>query len=161
SDYSPKAIEENRLETVSEKAPLAPFPVTDQDWPTFRRDNARTMVTSHTVPAKVGLKWEYKPVGSLVPTAPVAPAELVFVSGSDGTVRAINAESGKLRWTAYTGGPIKYPPAIDCDRAYVGSGDGWVYCFEAASGRLLWRFRAAPVERVIPVHGTLSSTWPV
>src|SRR5262249_19092011 len=46
-------------------------------------------------------------------------------------------------------------------RAYVGSGDGWVYCFEAASGKLLWRFRAAPVERTIPVFGALVSTWPV
>jgi outer membrane protein assembly factor BamB len=26
---------------------------------------------------------------------------------------------------------------------------------------LLWRFRAAPVERKIPVYGSLSSTWPV
>jgi outer membrane protein assembly factor BamB len=44
---------------------------------------------------------------------------------------------------------------------YVGSADGWVYAFEAVSGRLLWRFRAAPVERKIPLYGRLSSTWPV
>jgi len=43
----------------------------------------------------------------------------------------------------------------------VGSGDGWVYAFEAATGRLLWRFRAAPAERIIPVYGSLMSTWPV
>jgi outer membrane protein assembly factor BamB len=39
--------------------------------------------------------------------------------------------------------------------------DGWAYCFAAGDGRLLWRFRAAPEERVIPVYGRLSSTWPV
>src|SRR5262249_24985613 len=78
-----------------------------------------------------------------------------------GVVRAVDAQTGKPRWTAYTGGPIKYPPAVWEGRAYVGSGDGWVYCLEAATGRLLWRFRAAPVERFIPVYGSLSSTWPI
>ena len=43
----------------------------------------------------------------------------------------------------------------------MGSADGWLYAFETASGRPLWRFRAAPVDRKIPVYGTLSSTWPV
>src|SRR5207244_5017764 len=45
--------------------------------------------------------------------------------------------------------------------SYVGSGDGWIYCLEAATGKTQWRFRAAPVERTMPVYGSLSSTWPV
>jgi outer membrane protein assembly factor BamB len=52
------------------------------------------------------------------------------------------------------------PPTIWKGRALVGSGDGWVYAFEARTGRPLWRFRAAPVERKIPVYGSLLSTWP-
>jgi outer membrane protein assembly factor BamB len=36
-----------------------------------------------------------------------------------------------------------------------------VYAFEAATGHLLWRFRAAPVERRIPVYDSIMSTWPV
>jgi len=52
------------------------------------------------------------------------------------------------------------PPTLWQGRAFVGSGDGWVYAFEAQTGRLLWRFRAAPVERRIPVYGALMSTWP-
>jgi outer membrane protein assembly factor BamB len=83
------------------------------------------------------------------------------VSGTDGAIRALDAADGKPRWTAYTGGPLKYPPALADGRVYAGSGDGYVYCFEAPTGRLLWRFRAAPVERTIPIYGTLSSTWPV
>ena len=86
---------------------------------------------------------------------------LVFVGGSDGVVRALDAADGKPRWKAYTGGAIRVPPTVEAGRAIVGSADGWVYAFEAASGRLLWRFRAAPVERKIPVYGSLSSTWPV
>jgi hypothetical protein len=86
---------------------------------------------------------------------------MVFYGGSDGIVRAFDAATGLMKWTAYTGGKIYYPPTIWKGRAFVGSGDGWVYSFEARTGRLLWRFRAAPVERKIPVYDSLISTWPV
>ena len=54
-----------------------------------------------------------------------------------------------------------FPPTVWEGRVFVGSGDGWVYCYAAKDGALLWRFRCAPVERMIPVYGRLSSTWPV
>jgi outer membrane protein assembly factor BamB len=94
------------------------------------------------------------------PTAPVAAGDLVFFGGGDGIVRALDAAHGKPRWTAYTGGAVRYPPAIARGLALVGSGDGWVYAFDAASGRTVWRFRAAPVERRVAVYGVLQSTWP-
>jgi outer membrane protein assembly factor BamB len=72
----------------------------------------------------------------------------------------LEAASGKKRWEAFTGGAIRLPPTIADGRVLAGSGDGWVYAWEAATGRLLWRFRAAPVERRIPVYGQLQSTWP-
>jgi outer membrane protein assembly factor BamB len=87
--------------------------------------------------------------------------KIIFTTGDDGIIKAINKENKNLIWKAYTGGGIKYAPAIWQGRTYVGSNDGWVYAFEAATGRLLWRFRAAPLERRIPVYGKLMSTWPV
>ncbi len=113
------------------------------------------------VPDRVQLSWTFQPPAGLPATAPTAAGGLVFVGGHDGAVRAIESASGEVRWTAYTGGPISYPPTLWKGRALVGSGDGWIYCFEAASGRRLWRFRAAPAERIIPVYGSLRSTWPV
>ena len=113
------------------------------------------------IPLQAVEHWQYRPETPHVCSAPVAVGDLIFVGGSDGTVRALNAGDGRLRWKAYTGGAIRVPPTIASGRALVGSADGWVYAFEAASGRPLWRFRAAPVERKIPVYGTISSTWPV
>ena len=101
------------------------------------------------------------PAASFTPTAPTAAGDLVFIGGSDGIVRALSARTGQLRWKAYTCGEVRYPPTIWQGRALVGSGDGYVYCFEAKTGRPLWRFRAAPIERRIPVYGQLQSTWPV
>jgi outer membrane protein assembly factor BamB len=81
--------------------------------------------------------------------------------GQDGVVRGLDLKSGKLQWSAFTGGPMKYPPVFAHERLYVGSGDGYVYCLGHGSGDLMWRFRTAPAERFVPIYGSLSSTWPV
>lgn len=161
-NYTAAATNAERLESVADATPLVPLPVADDDWPTFRKDNRRSTYTGQITPPQVTQRWEFKTPGPIIPTAPVAAAGIVVVSGADGIVRAVDAQTGQPCWTAYTGaGPIKYPPAIWNDRAYVGSGDGWVYALEAATGRQLWRFRSAPIQRMIPVYGSLSSTWPV
>ncbi len=159
-NFSQEAVEAGRLETFA-GGEVASVPETPADWPAFRANNSCTVTTEATVPARVHKLWEFSPPAALTPTAPTAVGDQVFFSGSDGIVRAVSAVSGNVRWKAYTGGDVRYPPAIWRGRALVGSGDGWVYAFEAKTGRTLWRFRAAPVERRIPVYGELQSTWPV
>jgi outer membrane protein assembly factor BamB len=161
-DYSQKATDKERFQLLSIGVhAVTPLPVTAEDWPTYRKDNKCSAVTPHEIPAAVVKKWQYQPPHKIIPTAPTAAGGLIFVSGADGIVRALDSATGKPRWSAYTGGPVKYPPTIWKDFAYTGSGDGWIYCLEAATGKTLWRFRAAPVERMMPVYGSLSSTWPV
>jgi len=75
-------------------------------------------------------------------------------------IRALCVKSGGEAWVAFTGGDVRLPPTVSNGRALAGSGDGWVYALDAKSGRQVWRFRAAPIERRIPVYGTLQSTWP-
>lgn len=150
-----------RLEAAAAAAPVADFNIGPTDWPTLRANNARTAATAVNVPDKVQLSWTFQPPGKLPATAPVAAGSMIFTAGRDGTVRALSADSGEVRWTAYTGGAISYPPTLWQGRALVGSGDGWIYCLEAATGRQRWRFQAAPAQRVIPVYGSLRSTWPV
>lgn len=147
--------------TTHPSAPPPTLEVDPGDWPAYRRDNARQ---SHT-PARVGRQvrrlWQYEPAVAGVPAAPIAAAGRVYLSGADGAVRCLDAATGRVQWTAYTSGPFKYPPAVHAGRLFAGSCDGHVYAWDAASGTPLWKFRAAPVPRVIPVYGSLSSTWPV
>lgn len=159
-EFGRKATETERLQVAKAGPPAADLVTSEKDWPTLRGDNRRTGKTRVVIPGKAEQAWEWKPAGALRPTAPVAAGGLVFFSGSDGIVRAIEAEAGSVRWQAYVGGAVNYPPSIWQGRVYVGSGDGWVYALDAGTGRLLWRFRAAPVERRIMVHGKLLSTWP-
>ncbi len=160
-DYAPRADEAERLEAAAEPGSVAEPPVTDRDWPTYRRDNERSGRSPVMVPKEVVERWTFSPSAVNVATAPIAVAGSVFLAGSDGIVRAVAASTGKAIWTAATGGWVKFPPAFWRGRLYVGSCDGWVYCLDADSGRRLWRFRAAPVERKILVYGSLMSTWPV
>ena len=162
-EFGSVATNETRREALyNSEDSVAEFSISDRDWPTYRANNQRTAASPVSVAKTVKAIWTTKKSKSKSrTTAPVTAGGLVFVSGTDGAVRAIDAASGAVRWTSYTGAAVSYPPTIADGRVFVGSGDGWAYAFEAATGRLLWRFRGAPIERRIPVYGQLMSTWPV
>lgn len=157
--FDQQATEASRLEKPA-NGPAAAFDVSAGDWPTFQANSARTAQTSASLSQQVAVKWNWKPKTPVEVTAPVSAGGLVFFAGLDGIVHAVDAATGEPKWTAYTGGEIRYPPSIAEGLALVGSGDGWVYAFEAATGRLVWRFRAAPADRKIALYGSLISTWP-
>ena len=151
-----------RLEVCEENSPVAPFPeIIEQDWPTYRGGNDRNASSTATVQANPKLLWTYRGPTSFRPSAPTSAGELVFLCGDDGKVRALDSNTGTLKWSFATAGPIAQPPTVWRGRAFVGSSDGTVYCLEAATGRFLWRFRMAPVERRIMIYNRLCSTWPV
>ncbi len=160
-NYQP-GLDESRLELgLGDTRTVEKLEVKPGDWPSYQGNSYRTSATMVAIPRRVGQQWAFEPSSASVPTAPVVAGGLVFVGDHSGVVRALNASDGKLRWKAYTGGAIFFPPAVWEGRLYVGSADGLVYAFEATTGRSLWRFRAAPARRWIPVFGKLISTWPV
>ena len=159
-DFDQNATESARLETRPGGATETALPIDATDWPTFRANNQATATASAPLRAEAKLLWEYVPRTAYTPSAPTAADKLTFVSGSDGVIRALDVDTGKEAWIAFTGGDVRLPPTIAKGRALAGSGDGWVYALDARTGRQAWRFRAAPVERRIPVYGTLQSTWP-
>ncbi|MCP4260981.1 MAG: PQQ-binding-like beta-propeller repeat protein [Planctomycetes bacterium] len=160
--FDQTAEQSQHLETwITRDGQVAAFRQSPDDWPTYRANNARNATTRATVPTSSSLLWTFTPKATFKATAPVTAGGSVFVSGSDGIVRALDMATGHPRWTAYTGGAVRYPPSVSDRRVFVGSGDGYAYAFEAATGKHLWRFRAAPTERKIPVYGSLQSTWPV
>jgi outer membrane protein assembly factor BamB len=162
-NFRPDWKDADRLAAAAESNDVQPCPIEPADWPTFRGNSQATALSRSSVPRTARLLWQTKLSQSvdIRPTAPVAVGDLVFVAGSDGATRCLEATQGEAKWTAYTGAEIRLPPTIWDGRALVGSGDGHVYSYEAATGRELWRLRAAPQERKIPVYGQLLSTWPV
>ncbi|MCH2373023.1 MAG: PQQ-binding-like beta-propeller repeat protein [Planctomycetes bacterium] len=155
------ATEAENLEVAVDAASIQPLEVTEADWSTYRGNNSRGASSPVALPESMYRLWESTPDASFQPTTLATAAGWLFYAGGDGKVRAREIASSDLKWTFLTGGPILQPPSVDDGRVFVGSGDGYIYALEATTGRLLWRFRAAPVERRIPVYGRMSSTWPV
>jgi len=159
-DFTAKAREEERLERrPAYDRPAAGFQVTGADWPVFRHDPEARGTSSSRIASKAELLWKVSLPEGVVPTAPVTAGGYVFVAGSDGSVRALSRKEGKQLWIAFTGGPIRLPPACSPEGVFVGSYDGWIYSFDP-EGRLRWRFRGAPRAERIPVYGRLVSRWP-
>ncbi|MFC1651475.1 PQQ-binding-like beta-propeller repeat protein, partial [Candidatus Latescibacterota bacterium] len=141
--------------------PSSATDVTAHDWPTYRANNTRSASSTAEISGKTDKLWEFKDSIAFKPTTPSAAYGLIYIGGDDCKVRAVDAETGKLRWSYLTAGPIKQPPTIWKGRTFVGSGDGYIYSLDAMTGRLLWKFRAAPEERRIMMYGALCSLWPV
>ena len=130
------------------------------DWPTYRGDNARSDQAAIELADRYVQAWSVPVLDGDLMTPPVTAGGYVFVADRIGRVHAY-AGDGDHVWTAYTGGPIYYPPSVAHDALYVGSADGSVYAFEALTGRLLWRTQVASQLERIPLFGQLVSRHPV
>ncbi len=130
------------------------------DWPTYRRDAARSGATSTGVSQNLQIAWKTELGDKL--TSPVAAEGLLLVAETEAHhVHALDARTGRKIWSYAAGGGIDSPPTIDRERVLFGSADGCVYCLRLTDGAVIWKFRAAPADRRIVVNGQLESPWPV
>lgn len=158
-DFSPP-VDAARLETgPGDGGADAGDAVKPGDWPAYMGNNARVPHSRVKPSEKVALK-KWTGVTKAKPTAPVVAGDVVYLADRAGVVYALDRD-GRLKWKAYTGGAIYFPPAVAQGRVFAGSADGWVYALAARTGERLWRFRVGPACRRIPVYGKLVSTWPV
>ncbi len=135
-------------------------PGDSHDWPTLRGDARRSGVTQMQLPQKPAKAWQVK-LGTRL-SSPVAGAGLVLAADVDsGTVHALDAASGKRRWSFVTGSRVDSPPTLYGGSAIFGSRDGWVYCLRLADGQLAWRLRAAPADLRTIDMDHVESLWPV
>src|SRR5262249_30793218 len=78
--YAAPADEGERLERLAE-GKVVPLSIAADDWPTYRKDNARSTVSAVKAPAAVQRLWEFRPPARTIPTAPVTAAGLTLVGG--------------------------------------------------------------------------------
>jgi outer membrane protein assembly factor BamB len=141
-------------------APASGAPAARDDWPMFRANSAGTATVPAAVPKKVRELWRQRlPGGGL--TAPVCAQGRVFVGGTDGTVRALDATIGKALWQASSHAAVVHPPAYWNGRVVFGSCDGFLYCLDASDGRVLGRTELAPEKRFVNIMDRLMSAWPL
>jgi len=151
------------------------------DWPTYLHDNARSGITAEQLTPPLHGQWVFVPTHPPQPAWPeplkefprvrfdesfevaVAGGAVYFGSSADDKVYSLDASTGKIRWSAFTGGPVRLAPALWKGRVLVGSDDGYAYCLAEDDGRVLWKVRAPPWRgsRKILGNGRMISLWPL
>ena len=131
-----------------------------EDWPTYRRDAARSGCIQSIVPADLKLAWQTQLEGTLSAPA-IANGRMYVASVDTHTVYAFDEGTGQVLWSYTAGGRVDSPPTIYRGRVLFGCADGSVYCLGASDGELIWRFQAAPQDLRMTAFEQVESVWPV
>ena len=88
-------------------------------------------------------------------SSPLVADGTVYLGDWRGIVYALDARTGKTRWTFRTGGRIKGAPALSGGTLYVGAYDSHLYALSARTGTLRWK---ASAQLRLGSRGTFYST---
>lgn len=177
-------IEVKDINELAQFTRLAEVSVTG--WPTYMHDIARSGVTPEELQLPLYGQWVFiplhapqnawsppdpRPVENILEIPRVdfdeafhitAVGDLAYFGSSvDNKVYCLDVKTGKVRWSFFTGGPVRLAPTIWEEKVFFGSDDGFVYCLNAGDGKFLWKFRAAPREDKLLGSGKMISMWPV
>ena len=72
-------------------------------------------------------------------SSPAVANGTVYIGDLTGVVHAVDAATGKAKWTFKTGAEMKSSPVVVGARVLIGSYDGSLYALEAATGKQLWK----------------------
>ena len=159
------------------------------DWPTYRRDNLRSGLSSESIRFPLSLAWEYRPRHAPQPAWPppakqnfwakkfnlrprvtydrayhvVSAGDAVyFGSSADHKVYCLDAATGVERWSFYAEAPVRLAPTIRDGSVLFGADDGRVYRLNAEHGDLNWSYRFdETAERWIAGNGRVMNSMPV
>jgi len=129
-------------------------------WPTYRHDPLRSGVAGTALPAELKPAWRTDVGGRT--TQPVVADGLAVVAVPDAhRIVALEAGTGRVRWSHTAGGRIDSPPTLYRGLVLYGSADGRVTCLRLSDGELVWRFLAAPADLRAVAMDQVESLWPV
>jgi outer membrane protein assembly factor BamB len=86
------------------------------------------------------IRWR-TPIGP-TESSPLLVDGVLYVGDWRGRVYALDATTGRIRWTFQGKGRIKGGVARSGNRLYVGTYDGYLYALRASTGKLIWRTRS-------------------
>ncbi|MFP4632395.1 MAG: PQQ-binding-like beta-propeller repeat protein [Halobacteriales archaeon] len=74
-----------------------------------------------------------------VETTPAVVDGVVYYGSDDGSLYAVDAESGEVEWEFETDGSVQSSPAVVDGSVYFGSNDRWFYCVDV-DGEEVWSY---------------------
>jgi len=155
---------------------VSSLPLEEDAWPLFLGNAERGSYVQTVLPKTLQRRWSqavaapyHGPLAHAwldrdraVLTAPVSGYGLVLAAAlEEGRVVALDARTGKIRWSFYSGARIDTPPTLHHGMALFGCHNGRVYALRASDGKLAWQRRLAPAEQRLVAFGQVESLWPV
>lgn len=116
---------------------LVYFTARDNALYAVERSTGRLAFTVETGP-DTAWAWGHESA-DLWTSSPAVSGDVVVFGSGDGGVYAVDARTGRARWTYRTGGRVRSSPAIRDGRVYVGSMDGSVHVIDLESGAAIAR----------------------
>src|SRR5579884_2771840 len=120
------------------------------DWAQFRFQSNHTgynpyeKVLSPSNVSALTLEWSYE--SDEIFSSPAVANGVVYVGsgeqdGADGTLYAVDAVTGKLKWSYSLSADMVFSsPAVANGMVYIGSEDCTLYVLDAMSGKLKWSY---------------------
>ena len=144
------------------------------DWPAWRKDASRSGFTTDILPETMSRRWTWHSTHRPQPAWPrddrmsfdrahhvvLAHDTVYFGSSVDCKVYALDVDTGSLKWTFFTDGPIRFAPVVWKQRVFVVSDDGHLYCLSAADGSLIDRWRGGPSDDRVLGNNRVVARWP-
>lgn len=109
------------------------------NWTSFRGDPQLTGVADSQLPENPQLLWTFQAGDMIESTAAVVDGR-VYIGALDGTLYAIDAQTGKQEWTYQTLSQIKASPAIYDSVIYFGDSDGIFHAVDINTQETKWQF---------------------
>ena len=85
-------------------------------------------------------------------TGPVVHAGVVFFAYFDGRLVAVDAKSGKPKWTTNLRSHLESSPIVVGDRLYLGDDKTNVVALRASDGKVLWQFNSPGAIKASPSY---------
>lgn len=106
------------------------------DWPMFRGNSLATGVATATLPDNLALLWKFEvKQGAFEGTAAIE-GDVVFIGDLDGTVYALDLNSGAKKWEHKTDAGFIASPAVREGLVYIGD-------YDEPQAMLTWPSRSA------------------
>jgi outer membrane protein assembly factor BamB len=142
------------VDAAAKKAQPQAQPQTQQDWPTYLHDVARSSASGETILNTANVPylqstWNFV-TGGVVASSPAVVGTGLYAGSWDGNEYRLNAATGALVWKTaigITNDPACHPPTIGVTSSaavvngivYVGGGDAYWYALNATNGAVLWK----------------------
>ena len=137
-----------RLGWVSLGSAIASAPVVDGTTVIVATADEKNNVISYDFSSA---RKYWKRTAGPVESAPLSVGRLIIIATMNGTLLALDRDTGEERWSIQVSQPIRSSPASDGERVFFGCDDGAVRGVNAITGNLLWTARTGAAVFANPI----------